>query len=74
MVDLEVGNSTGLTIASEDNSPGTYDNPNLGTVALMKAALTDHDGTYYTAERLNKMSYNDVVYAVKVNNLTTLPV
>lgn len=73
MVDLEVGNTSGLVIEEGDNSPGTYDNPNLATIAKMKAALTDHDSSYYTAERLNGMTYNDVVYAIKVNDITTLP-
>lgn len=39
-------------------------------ISDLKAALTDHDATTYTDERLTQMTYNDLVYAANTHNLT----
>lgn len=36
----------------------------------LKTALTTFSSTSYTADRLNQMSYNDLVYACQTHNLT----
>lgn len=36
----------------------------------LKAALTTFNATSYTADRLNQMTYNDLVHACVVHNLT----
>lgn len=73
MADLEVGNPFGLNIPAGNNVGQTYPNPNLVSIEAMKAALQDFDDDTYTDEKLLTMTYNDLVYAVKINDLTELP-
>lgn len=49
-------------------SPQLPYNPNYSraTVAELKALLVADDATYYTTARLNEMTYNDLVYAVRL--------
>ena len=39
-------------------------------ISDLKAALTTFNSTSYTADRLNQMTYNDLVHACVVHNLT----
>lgn len=39
-------------------------------ISDLKAALTTFNSTTYTTDRLNQMSYNDLVYACNAHNLT----
>lgn len=50
-----------------DPLPQLENNPNYSraTVAELKALLTTADAAYYTAARLNSMTYNDLVFAVR---------
>jgi hypothetical protein len=40
------------------------------TIANLKAALTTFQAGTYTAARLATMTYNDLIYACRVNSLT----
>lgn len=46
----------------------TVEDANLLDVATMKARLTVLDGAYYTAARLNQMTINDMVYAIRLKS------
>lgn len=39
-------------------------------ISDLKAALTTFNSTTYTADRLNQMSQNDLIYACNVHGLT----
>lgn len=41
-------------------------------VSSLKTALAAHSATSYSAERLNDMTRNDMVYAAKVHNLAVV--
>jgi hypothetical protein len=43
---------------------------NYGSVTAMKARLTAISGTSYTAARLNTMTVNDLIYAIRLNDDT----
>lgn len=66
MADLEVGNPHGVQNVSGTNRSGVLDNDNLDTIATMKARLAAVDEDYYTEARLNNMTMNDMVYAIRV--------
>lgn len=42
------------------------ENANWNSIAKMRAALTAVDATYYSAARLDTMTKNDLVYAVRL--------
>jgi hypothetical protein len=44
----------------------TVEDVNLLDVTTMKARLAALDAAYYTATRLNQMTINDMVYAIRV--------
>lgn len=44
--------------------------PRGPSIANLKTALSTYSGTSYTTDRLNQMSYNDLVSACAVHNLT----
>lgn len=80
MADHQVGNVHGLPIVdvgdedSVTNLSGTND-PQVGfndtdllSIAAMRARLATIDAGLYTAEFLNSMTYNDMVYAIRVND------
>lgn len=80
MADAQLGNIIGVTaVGPETVTPpqktningGTaidagFTSPNFVTIAAMKARLTAINGAYYTAARLNGLSYNDMMYAIRV--------
>lgn len=48
-----------------------FDIDDLDTIASMRARLTAINGSIYTAARLNQMTYNDMVYAIRQNDFAT---
>lgn len=46
--------------------------PRRPTVAALKAALTTHNATSYSAARLQSMTYNDLVYAARQHSLSVV--
>ena len=73
MADQQIGNSVGVAGRSGKGLNGGDDaqaglvltNAGGRTIAQLRARLTAISGTTYTAARLNTMSYNDMVYAVR---------
>jgi len=54
-----------------DTTPQNKQSPPRGPkISDLKSALTTHSSTTYTEDRLNQMTYNDLVHAVKVHNLS----
>lgn len=59
---------------SKTNLNGGYsdqaglDLDHLDTIESMRARLTAINSSYYTAARLNEMTYNDLLYAIRVND------
>lgn len=41
------------------------------SIATMRSRLTAINGAYYTAAMLNTMSFNDMVYAIRVNDFAS---
>lgn len=39
-------------------------------ISDLKTALSAHSATSYTADRMNQMTYNDLVHAASVHGLT----
>lgn len=82
MADARIGNTLGVAAANVDNGGATRSNLNgsgsaqalefntsdYQTIFAMKIVLATADAGYYTAARMNKMTYNDMVYAVRVLN------
>lgn len=60
-VAADAGNANGNPVAA-----GTSDASNYASVAGLRARLTAVNGAYYTAARLEGMTKNDMVYAVRV--------
>lgn len=44
---------------------GAFDDDDMDTIAAMRARLTTISGTTYTTARLNKMTKNDMMYALR---------
>lgn len=44
---------------------------NLQSIATMRARLAAINAGYYTATMLNTMSFNDMVYAIRVSDFAT---
>lgn len=59
----DLGNANGNPVAA-----GASDSSNLSTVAGLRARLIAINAGYYTAARLNQMTKNDMVYAVRQND------
>ncbi len=57
----DAGNANGNPVAAS-----SLDISDLGSVAGLRARLGLINGTYFTATRLNSMTKNDMVYAVRV--------
>ncbi len=55
-----------------DTTPALkYDLPHLPTISAMRTALlTVNSGNSYTAERLNTMTQNDMIYACREHGLS----
>lgn len=57
----DLGNANGNPV-----SAGAGDASNYASVAGLRARLTAVNATYYTAARLESMTKNDMVYAVRL--------
>lgn len=77
MADLQVGNTVGVAavggtggknINGGDNVQAGLDLDNTDTIAAMRARLNAINSTTYSAAQLNKMTYNDMVYAIRLND------
>ena len=76
MTDAQVRNLLGTADkrngrANSRTSIGSTPHANLKDVASMKARLTAINATTYTPERLNTMTYNDLIYAIRLNDEPT---
>ena len=76
MADAQVRNLLGTADkrngrANSSTSIGSTPHANLKDVASMKARLTAINATTYTPERLNTMTYNDLIYAIRLNDEPT---
>lgn len=61
-------NNKGVDAGNANGNPttnGTSDSSNYSSVAGLRARLTAVNAGYYTAALLNRMTKNDLVYAVR---------
>lgn len=69
---IQIGNVIGVTDKSATTPDGTgFTDPDMATIDAMRARLTAISGTSYSAARLNQMTYNDMVYALRVHDSPT---
>lgn len=76
MADLTLNNVFGVTDKNHagDISAGNFDDgevltdTDMWTVAAMRTRLAAISGTIYTAARLNSMTPNDMVYALRMED------
>lgn len=72
MADIDVrGNPFGFSDIRNGRGSATTvlaESANLMDVASMRARLAVLDAAYYTAARLNQMTINDMVYAIRVKS------
>lgn len=80
MADQRLGNRMGVAAAnvgggtnkSNINGAGTgapqgeHDDTDYTSITALRARLSTLDAGFYTAARLNTLSYNDMVYAVRL--------
>lgn len=79
MADAQIGNELGVAAKGGNNLNGGtavdaglfLTNSAAQTIASLKARLTAFNATSYTPARLAAMSYNDLVYAVRVSDQPT---
>lgn len=55
-------------VQGASSQPGTIMGANYKDVAALRARLTAINAAYYTTGRLNDMTENDMVYAVRLND------
>ena len=87
MADQQLGHNLGFAACSIGDSLTNRSNMNGGTstpptgldmdnadnIAAMRTRLNTIDSGFYTTAKLNTMTYNDMVYAIRVNdNATTI--
>lgn len=65
MADKQLGNVHNIT--TPGNDVGVIDS-DMTTIAAAKARLTAIDANAYSAENLAHMTYNDMVYALRVHD------
>ncbi len=68
---VDVGGGTNATNLNGGGTGGArleHDDADYATVTALRARLTAIDSTFYSATTLNTMTYNDMVYAVRVND------
>lgn len=83
MADSQVGNIQGVNAVATgdaDTLPnfngGTdmsipWDDTDLTNLSTMRTRLAAIDGAFYTAAKLNTMTINDMIYAIRVNDSPT---
>ncbi len=64
-------NKTNLNGGGNNGDKLEHEDTDYSTVTALRARLTAIDAGYYTAARLNTMTYNDMVYAVRLNDSPT---
>lgn len=72
MADLDIDAPRGVTerrrgLGFTGASPLTS-TANLDSVSAMRSRLATINGTYFTAARLNGMTKNDMMYAIRLND------
>lgn len=85
MANQRIGNSAGVAALNNSNGTqrsnlngsglpdGEHWDSDYSSIAALRARLSSLDATFYTLQRLNTMTYNDLVYAVRVlDNPTTI--
>lgn len=80
MADQQIGDKMGLTTShvgdadSRSNITGStdpesgFDDADLDSISAMRTRLAAIDASYYTTARLDQMTHNDMVYAIRVND------
>ena len=74
MANTQVGNNLGIPANAGKNINGGDDantgwtNANIITGAALRARLTAISAASYSSTRLDAMTYNDMVYAVRVHD------
>lgn len=84
MADQQIGNMAGVAavhtgsgtaktnLTGDNTSPQDgYTETDIVDIAAARARLAAIDGAYYTAARLNGMTFNDMVYAIRLNDAPT---
>ena len=66
MANLDRSNPFGTQKVATDNEDASFTDTDLATIAAMRARLGAIDGTYYTSDRLDSLTYNDMVYAIRL--------
>ena len=79
MAQTQIGNVHGVVaiagknINGGDDASAGFNDANMLTISAMRSRLATIDGAYYTATQLNKMTVNDMIYALRVHdNPTTI--
>lgn len=62
----------GFDVKNDVTPAQKWDQPSTPTIAAMKAALTTHNATSYSATRLNTMTELDLIYACRQHNLSVV--
>lgn len=69
MADLDINDPLGLTDKRRGRGStgvqGQAEINNMTSVPTMRTRLAALNGAYYTTTRLNNMTYNDMVYALR---------
>ncbi len=82
MADQRVGNRIGVAAANPgggtnrsningvgNNLPsGEHEDTDYVTITTLKSRLSTIDSGFYTTAMLNRMTYNDMLYAVRLND------
>lgn len=75
MADLQIGNKQGVAAVAgkninggDDAQTGYNEGGNATTIAAMRTRLAAINGSYYTAARMNSMTENDMLYAIRQND------
>lgn len=83
MANQRIGNRMGVAAAvvnsgvSRTNQNGStsqlgeHDDADYASITALRTRLAAIDGTFYTSERLDKLTLNDMVYAVRLNDSPT---
>ncbi len=68
---VNVGGGTNKTNINGGGNNGNqleHEDTDYISISALRTRLAAIDGTFYTAARMNTMTYNDMVYAVRVND------
>lgn len=80
MADQRIGNRMGVAATNVDSGAqrsnlngstsvqGEHDDTDYASITALRSRLQTIDSGFYTDSKLNTMTYNDMVYAVRVND------